>query len=159
MVLETGNVRSCVGEFFLAYCCWLWNQIPNVPLNQWRVRSQVLGWKHASSEKQKKHQLTFLFHQCPRRKKLPLPPPPPCCLKKFSAGQWWCTPLIPALGRQRQADFWVQGQPGLQSEFQDSQDCTEKPCLKKPKKKNLLNVPPFCFLCSLPVASLLDLLT
>jgi hypothetical protein len=23
-------------------------------------------------------------------------------------------PLIPALGRQRQADFWVQGQPGLQ---------------------------------------------
>jgi hypothetical protein len=21
------------------------------------------------------------------------------------SGQWWCTPLIPALGRQRQADF------------------------------------------------------
>ena len=21
------------------------------------------------------------------------------------AGQWWCTPVIPALGRQRQADF------------------------------------------------------
>jgi hypothetical protein len=21
------------------------------------------------------------------------------------AGQWWCMPLIPALGRQRQADF------------------------------------------------------
>jgi hypothetical protein len=32
-----------------------------------------------------------------------------------------CTPLIPALGRQRQVDFWVRGQPGLQSEFQDSQ--------------------------------------
>ena len=30
----------------------------------------------------------------------------------------------------------VRGQPGLQSEFQDSQDCyTEKPCLEKPKKK------------------------
>jgi hypothetical protein len=28
-------------------------------------------------------------------------------LKKRTAGQWWCTPLIPALGRrrQRQADF------------------------------------------------------
>jgi hypothetical protein len=25
-------------------------------------------------------------------------------IKKL-AGQWWCTPLIPALGRQRQADF------------------------------------------------------
>jgi hypothetical protein len=47
------------------------------------------------------------------------------------ARQWWCMPLIPALGRQRQADFWVRGQPGLQSEFQDSQGYTEKPCLEK----------------------------
>jgi hypothetical protein len=44
---------------------------------------------------------------------------------------WWHMPLIPALGRQRQADFWVRGQPGLQSEFQDSQSYTEKPGLKK----------------------------
>jgi hypothetical protein len=43
---------------------------------------------------------------------------------------WWRTPLTPALGRQRQADFWVRGQPGLQSEFQDSQSYTEKPCQK-----------------------------
>ena len=49
---------------------------------------------------------------------------------------WWRTPLIPALGRQRQADFWVRGQPGLQSEFQDSQGNTEKPCLEKPKQTN-----------------------
>jgi hypothetical protein len=42
-------------------------------------------------------------------------------------------PLIPALGRQRQVDFWVRGQPGLQSAFQDSQG--EKPCLEKPKTK------------------------
>jgi hypothetical protein len=49
---------------------------------------------------------------------------------------WWHTPLIPALGRQSQVDFWVRGQPGLQSEFQDSQQgYTEKPCLKKNKKK------------------------
>jgi hypothetical protein len=48
---------------------------------------------------------------------------------------WWRTPLVPALRRQRQADFWVRGQPGLQSEFQDSQGYTEKPCLEKPKKK------------------------
>jgi hypothetical protein len=44
-------------------------------------------------------------------------------------------PLIPALRRQRQVDFWVRGQPVLQSEFQDSQGYTEKPCLKKKKKK------------------------
>jgi hypothetical protein len=43
--------------------------------------------------------------------------------------------LIPTLGRQRQADFWVRGQPGLQSEFQDSQGYTEKPRLEKPKKE------------------------
>jgi hypothetical protein len=47
---------------------------------------------------------------------------------------WWHMPLIPALGRQGQANFWVQGQPGLQSEFQDSQGYTEKPCLEKQHK-------------------------
>jgi hypothetical protein len=46
---------------------------------------------------------------------------------------WWRTPLTPALGRQRQADFGVRGQSGLQSKFQDSQGYTEKPCLKKQK--------------------------
>jgi hypothetical protein len=49
-------------------------------------------------------------------------------------------PLIPALGKQRQTDFWVRGQLGLQSEFQDSQCYTEKPCLKKktkPKQKSV----------------------
>ena len=24
----------------------------------------------------------------------------------FIAGRWWCTPLVPALGRHRQADLW-----------------------------------------------------
>jgi hypothetical protein len=43
-------------------------------------------------------------------------------------------PLIPALGRQKQVDFWDQGQPGLQSEFQDSQGYTEKPWLEKTKQ-------------------------
>jgi hypothetical protein len=44
-------------------------------------------------------------------------------------------PLIPVLGRQRQVDLWVQGQPGLQSEFQDSQGYTEKTCLEPPPLK------------------------
>jgi hypothetical protein len=35
-----------------------------------------------------------------------------------------CTPLIPALRSQRQADL---------CEFKDSQAYTEKPCLEKPK--------------------------
>jgi hypothetical protein len=52
---------------------------------------------------------------------------------------WWCTPLIPALGRQRQVDFWVPGQLGLQSEFQDSQGYTEKPCLEKQNKTQKTN--------------------
>jgi hypothetical protein len=57
-------------------------------------------------------------------------------LKKQEGGwAWWRIPLIPALGRQRQADFWVRGQPGLQSEFQDSQGYTKKPVLKKQKTK------------------------
>jgi hypothetical protein len=49
----------------------------------------------------------------------------------MGASEWWHTPLIPALGRLRQVDFWIQGQPGLhKSEFQDSQDYTKKPCLE-----------------------------
>jgi hypothetical protein len=51
------------------------------------------------------------------------------------AGQWWRMPLIPALGRQWQEDFWAGGQPGLQSEFQDSQGYTEKPCLEQTDKQ------------------------
>jgi hypothetical protein len=52
------------------------------------------------------------------------------CFNKGKDLVWWHTPLIPAFGSQRQADFWVRGQPGLQSEFQDSQGYTEKPCLQ-----------------------------
>ena len=43
--------------------------------------------------------------------------------------------LVPALGWQRQVDFFVRGQPGLQSELQGSQGYTEKPCHEKQKKK------------------------
>jgi hypothetical protein len=56
-------------------------------------------------------------------------------LKDNSSRAWWRTPLIPALSRQRQADFWVRGQPGLQSEFQDSQGYTEKPCLEEEEEE------------------------
>ena len=44
-------------------------------------------------------------------------------------------PSIPALGIQRQRDFLIQGQPGLQIDCQDSQCYTEKPCLQKQNKK------------------------
>ena len=45
-------------------------------------------------------------------------------------------PLIPALGRQKQGDFWVWGQSGPQSKFQNSQGDTEKPCLENKTKQN-----------------------
>jgi hypothetical protein len=58
----------------------------------------------------------------------------------YLAGQWWHTLLIiSALGRQEQVDFWVQGQPSLQSEFQDSQGYTEKPHIREGKKNRLLS--------------------
>jgi len=43
--------------------------------------------------------------------------------------------LTPTLGRQRQVDLRVQGQPGLQSVVQDRWGYREKPCLKEKKKK------------------------
>jgi hypothetical protein len=55
--------------------------------------------------------------------------------KLLEARQWWCSPIIPALGRQRQTDFWVQGQPGLQCEFQDSQGYRETLSQKQNKTK------------------------
>jgi hypothetical protein len=61
-----------------------------------------------------------------------------------SAGQWSrpLTPLTPALGRQRQVHLCkVWGQPGLQSEFQDSQGHTEKPCLEKTKTTTTTRIP------------------
>jgi hypothetical protein len=56
------------------------------------------------------HSLGFLSSWLQSQKLIGMP------LKEV-ATYWWHTPLIPALGRQRQVDFWVQGQPGLQSEF------------------------------------------
>ena len=53
--------------------------------------------------------------------------------------RWWHMLLIPALGRQRQVNLWVQGQPSLPSEFQDSQGYTEKPCLKQKQKQKTKN--------------------
>jgi hypothetical protein len=44
-------------------------------------------------------------------------------------------PLIPAVRRQRQVEFWVCSQPGLLSEFQYSQGYIENSCLRKPNKK------------------------
>jgi hypothetical protein len=35
---------------------------------------------------------------------------------------------------------WVRGQPGLHSEFQDSQGYVEKPCLKKSKTNKKINI-------------------
>ena len=76
----------------------------------------------------------FNKHLCPRcwhRKPLKIPIKAECgntCLYSQHSG-----------GRSR--DFWVRGQPGLQSQFQDSQNCTEKPCLKKQKPKFPLRSP------------------
>jgi hypothetical protein len=44
---------------------------------------------------------------------------------------WWRTPVISALGRQRQVDLWVWSQPGLQSEFQTWQAILWDPVWKK----------------------------
>jgi hypothetical protein len=56
---------------------------------------------------------------------------------KRGARQWWHTPLISALGRQRR-QISVSSRPTWpieQVQVQNSQGYTEKPCLKKKKKK------------------------
>jgi hypothetical protein len=41
----------------------------------------------------------------------------------------------PSTREAEAGDFWVRGQAGLQSECQDSQGYTEKPCLEKQTNK------------------------
>lgn len=55
----------------------------------------------------------------------------------FTVVEWlqWCrTPLIPAFKRKRQADLLVGGQPGVQSEFQDSRRKTKNKTKHKKQK-------------------------
>jgi hypothetical protein len=56
--------------------------------------------------------------------------------KTETAGQWWRTPLIPALGRQGQADFWVWGQPGLLKGSKTSRATQRNPVSGKKKKSS-----------------------
>jgi hypothetical protein len=76
------------------------------------------GRKHGKVEERKRKQSNYTL------------------IKMFKINrQWWRTPLIPALGRHRQAGFCVQGQSGLQSEFQDSQGYIEETLSQKKKEK------------------------
>jgi hypothetical protein len=50
--------------------------------------------------------------------------------------RWSGTHLNPsALKAEVDGSLWVRGQPGLHSEFQDSQSYTLRPCLKKQNKQ------------------------
>jgi len=49
---------------------------------------------------------------------------------------WWFTCSFPTLGRQRQADLWVQGQPGLPSELQDSWTTQRNPVFEKSEENS-----------------------
>ena len=53
-------------------------------------------------------------------------------------GRWWRTPLIPALCSQRQADFSVQGQPGLQVSSRPARATQRNPVSKKQNKQTCL---------------------
>ena len=48
------------------------------------------------------------------------------CRIKMGMEWWWHRPLIPAHGRQRQADLWEFEATQIYSEFQDSQSYTRE---------------------------------
>jgi hypothetical protein len=51
----------------------------------------------------------------------------------------------PSTWKTEAGGFLGRGQPGLQSEFQDSQNYTEKPCLETNKKQKQKKPHIFCF--------------
>ena len=51
------------------------------------------------------------------------------------SGPWWCMFLIPALGRQRQKDLFVRGQPGLQREFRKVKVTQRNPVSERKNKE------------------------
>ena len=56
-------------------------------------------------------------------------------IKRCQAGQFWRTPLIPALGKQRQVDFCeFENSLVYKSEFQDS---LQSHCFEKTDKKKM----------------------
>lgn len=58
-----------------------------------------------------------------------------CFIKFMLEGHaWWYTPLILSLRSGRNADLWVQGQPGLSPHFHSSQSYIARPCFYKKKK-------------------------
>ena len=60
--------------------------------------------------------------------------------KKSRRGRaWWSTPLIPALRRQRQADFWVRGQPGNKVNSRTSRAIQWNPVSKNKNKNKQTN--------------------
>jgi hypothetical protein len=62
----------------------------------------------------------------------------------MSAWLWCCTPLRPALGRQRQVDRCEFEANLIYREFQNSQGYTEKPYLKKASKQTNKKPKLFC---------------
>lgn len=73
-------------------------------------------------------------------------------IKQVISWAWRHMPLVTAL--ERQVDFWVLGQPGLQRKFHDSQSYTEISCLNKTKptkqtetKQNWLVISPSLQTC------------
>ena len=72
------------------------NKISTVQFYQWRLRSQMLGWKPASSERQRKHPADLPPQPVSQQQA-----PPPCCLRK-PPSNWTplpstsCTALYPS---------------------------------------------------------------
>lgn len=77
------------------------------------------------------------------------------CLNKIPARRWWRTPLITW---ETEAEDLCEFEPGLHSEFQDSQGYIDYPCLEKQNKDPLQNqnpqknieYPPECVIWSVP---------
>jgi hypothetical protein len=101
---------------------------------------QLIAWEHSpltTARKQAVFQQPLGRHTSPRARQEKLSV---LSVKLFLASNNWAERDVLVLTvnsstweAETGRSLWVRGQPGLQSEFQDSQDYTEKLCLKKTK--------------------------
>ena len=115
LISEFGRQRQVGHIYLLLFSVWLKYVFQGIFM-VWQCNQ-----KQSTEKLTSKHSLCSVTHSSKKKNQL--------------SRLCWCTPLIPALGRQRQANLWVRGQPGLRVSSRRVRATGRNLVSKKPKPK------------------------